>query len=73
MVKPIASQETRTQRIVDALRQAQSALNKSINDNGSIRAISMADADAVNGSIYYSTTAGKLVFKDNSGTVHALY
>lgn len=34
---------------------------------------SMADADAANGTMYYSTTAGKLVFKDASGVVNELY
>lgn len=34
---------------------------------------SSADADAPDNSIYYSTTASKLVYKDSGGTVHALY
>ena len=33
----------------------------------------LADADAANNRIYYSTTASKLVYKDSSGTVNALY
>lgn len=34
---------------------------------------SMADADAPNNSLYFSTTASKLVWKDNSGNVQNLY
>lgn len=38
-----------------------------------ITPISQADADASNNTIYYSTTASKLVYKDSGGTVHNLY
>lgn len=41
--------------------------------SGTIKPGSMADAAAGNGTIYYSTDAAKLVFKDAGGTVHALY
>lgn len=34
---------------------------------------SMTDAAAPNNSVYYSTTAGKLVFKNSAGTVNNLY
>lgn len=34
---------------------------------------SMADASASNSSLYYSTTASKLVWKDSAGVVNALY
>lgn len=34
---------------------------------------SSADADAPNSSLYYSTDAGKLVWKDSGGSVHNLY
>ena len=34
---------------------------------------SLADANAPNNSIYYSTTAGKLVYKASDSSVHALY
>lgn len=34
---------------------------------------SMTDAAAANGTVYYSTTASKLVFKDSGGTVNNLY
>jgi hypothetical protein len=38
-----------------------------------IRPASQADADASNNSIYYSTDAAKLVYKDGAGVVNALY
>lgn len=41
--------------------------------SGGITPASMADASAANGTLYYSTDAGKLVFKDSGGTVNALY
>lgn len=41
--------------------------------DGSIQPASLADSAATNNSIYYSTTAGKLVYKDSSGTVNNLY
>lgn len=48
-------------------------------DRGRIRADSawqppqIADADAVNDSVYYSTTASKLVYKNSAGVVNNLY
>lgn len=44
-----------------------------IRADGSIRPASIADSSAANNSIYFSTTANKLVFKDSSGTVNNLY
>jgi hypothetical protein len=41
--------------------------------NGGIQPASMADSAATNNSIYYSTTASKLVYKDAAGTVNNLY
>lgn len=41
--------------------------------NGIIQFKGMADASAPNSSLYYSTTANKLVFKDGGGTVNNLY
>lgn len=40
---------------------------------GAIIPASLADAAAPNGSLYYSTDAGKLVFKDSGGVVNNLY
>lgn len=48
-------------------------LNMSIRADGTIVPVSMADASAPNNSIYYSTTAGKLVYKDAAGNVNSLY
>ena len=47
--------------------------NMSIRADGTIVPVSMADASALNNSIYYSTTQSKLVYKDSTGTVHDLY
>lgn len=44
-----------------------------VKSDGSIQPASLADSAATNNSIYYSTTAGKLVYKDSSGTVNNLY
>jgi hypothetical protein len=44
-----------------------------VKSNGSIQPASMADSAATNNSIYYSTTASKLVYKDAAGTVNNLY
>ena len=45
----------------------------SINYNGGIVPTSMADASAANGTLYYSTDASKLVYKDAGGVVNNLY
>lgn len=48
--------------------------NAIVNGNGlAWQPPSFADADAPNNSIYYSTTASKLVYKDAGSTVHNLY
>jgi hypothetical protein len=44
-----------------------------IRTDGSIKPVQLADASAPNHAFYYSTTAGKLVYKDGSGVVNALY
>jgi hypothetical protein len=41
--------------------------------NGPMAVVSLADASAPNSSVYYSTTAGKLVYKDGGGVVNNLY
>lgn len=41
--------------------------------NGAIKPASLADSVAENSTIYYSTDASKLVFKDSGGTVNNLY
>jgi hypothetical protein len=45
----------------------------SINTSGTFQPVSLADASAPNNSIYYSTTASKLVYKSSNGTVNNLY
>lgn len=44
-----------------------------IKPDGSWQPPSLADASATNNSLYYSTTASKLVYKDSGGVVNALY
>lgn len=51
----------------------QTTSNFLVRDNGTIRPAQLADIDAENDSIYYSTTQGKLVYKDAGGVVHDLY
>ncbi len=45
----------------------------SVNNLGAVSPGSMADAQAPNNSIYFSTTIGKLVYKNAAGDVNALY
>ena len=44
-----------------------------VKSDGSIQPASLADSAATNNSIYFSTTASKLVYKDSTGTVNNLY
>lgn len=44
-----------------------------VTTSGAIKPATLTDAAAPNGSIYYSSTAGKLVYKDASGVVNNLY
>lgn len=44
-----------------------------IDANGAISVATMADSSAPNSSLYYSSTASKLVWKDAGGTVNNLY
>jgi hypothetical protein len=44
-----------------------------LHPSGAVRPASIADASAPTNAIYYSTTAGKLVYKDSGGTVNNLY
>jgi hypothetical protein len=58
------------------LLQFQNSSNSSlsgIDSTGAFRPPSLADSSANNGTIYYSTTQSKLVYKDSSGTVNNLY
>ena len=47
--------------------------NTHIDASGFFRPISSSDANAPNNSIYYSTTASRLVYKDSVGAVNNLY
>jgi hypothetical protein len=44
-----------------------------IRGDGSLELPTLTDAAAANNSLYYSSTAGKLVYKDSGGTVNNLY
>lgn len=44
-----------------------------LHPSGAVRPASIDDASAPTNAIYYSTTAGKLVYKDSSGVVNNLY
>ena len=48
-------------------------LMSNIRDDKSIEPALLSDGDAVNNSIYYSTTQSKLVYKDALGVVNDLY
>jgi len=48
-------------------------ISETIRFNGALQPASLANADAANDSVYYSTTASKLVYKDSGGTVNNLY
>lgn len=69
VVKLPASPEEDAVQIQDSTSAAVSG----IDEKGAFRPPQLADADALAGTIYYSTTANKLVFKDPGGTVNNLY
>jgi hypothetical protein len=69
VVKGAASQ---TGNLQEWQNNAGSVLS-AVKSDGSIQPASMADSAATNNSIYYSTTASKLVYKDAAGTVNNLY
>ena len=45
----------------------------SVTNKGAIKVASLANADAPNSSLYFSTDASRLVWKDAGGTVNNLY
>lgn len=55
------------------LYNSDSATLWAIKPNGAMLPATLADAAADNGTVYYSSTASKLVYKDSGGTVNALY
>lgn len=48
-------------------------INGVFHPDNSVRPAEVADADANNHAIYYSTDFDRLVYKDKSGVVHFLY
>ena len=64
-------------RVIGDFEVASGALfgtaNMTIRSNGTIQPVSLADVSAANDSIYYSTTASRLVYKDSGGVVNNLY
>lgn len=54
-------------------RQADGTVLAAIDAGGFLKPRHAADTNAPNDSLYFSTTAGKLVYKDPSGAVNALY
>ena len=48
-------------------------LNPRLNTRGGFIPVSMKDAEAEKGTLYYSTTTNKLTFKDSSGVANVLY
>lgn len=67
--KAAASQSANVSEFLDSADAVMSAVAK----NGAFKPPSLADASAENNTIYYSTTASKLVYKDGGGVVNALY
>jgi len=59
---------TNTDKIRGNFEHIQDQLN-----NKAFTPASLADANAPNNSIYYSTTASKLVYKNSAGVVNNLY
>jgi hypothetical protein len=69
VVRAAGSQTANLQEWQNSSGTALTAINK----DGGISFPSMADASAANGTLYYSSTASKLVYKDPGGTVNPLY
>lgn len=68
----VIQSDTQTNNLIEAHSNVGVEL-MAIKSDGSVKPASMDDASATNNSIYYSTTLNKLVYKDNSGVVNALY
>jgi hypothetical protein len=73
--KPTLVLKLRASQTADLFAVQDSAANPlaAIGKVGEYRPASMADASAPNNSVYYSTTASKLVYKDSGGVVNVLY
>lgn len=63
-------------QVVQSVTNAINALNQTLMNllpNGTYHPFSSSDVDAPSNSLYYSTDAAKLVYKDASSVVHNLY
>jgi hypothetical protein len=69
VVRCISSQTGNLQEWQDATPTTLAAITK----NGGFQPAHMADSSAANDTVYYSTTASKLVYKDSGGVVNNLY
>lgn len=69
----ITSQTGRADRIWIGWFNNIERLLTNIRNDKSIEPASLADADAQNNSIYYSTDQSKLVYKDSGGVINDLY
>jgi len=67
-----ASGETGTASNV-IFRDGSGTATVTVTANGAIKLASLADADAPNSSLYFSTTSSKPVWKDSGGVVNNLY
>lgn len=64
---------TNVEDLLFRIARALETLEQNSISDGFFLPVSSTDALAPNSSIYYSTTASKLVFKDSVGTIHNLY
>jgi len=69
IIQLAASQAANAFEVQDSSGNALAA----IDSTGAFEPASMADEDAPQNAIYFSTTTSKLAYKDASGTVHTLY
>lgn len=68
----VEAHSTQTSALVE-YRDSAGAVMSGVRGNGGWIPASLADANAANNTIYYSTTAAKLVYKDGAGVVNNLY
>jgi hypothetical protein len=69
VIQGASSQSANLQNWTDSSTSVLAAITK----NGGIKPAHMADSAAANDTIYYSTDASKLVYKDSGATVNNLY
>lgn len=69
----VADAQTSFNIIEAILLEIYEMLNPRINRHGAFVPVSMTDAEALNSTLYYSTTTNRLTFKDSSGVANALY